>query len=67
MAAGLVRGQKCLEYLEANIRGVLIRRESGGHLLVWMNVISKIPQPVTKFLHVRFKQADFTGNIYKHR
>ena len=54
-----------LEHLKTDLRGVLIRRESGNHLLVRMNVVPKISQPVTELFHIGFQQADFTRNIYE--
>ncbi len=60
--------RKCrFEYMETQLCSVPIWRETGDHLLVWMNIVSKIPQPMTKFLHVWFKQTNLTGNVYKLR
>ena len=42
---------------------MLIRRETGYHLLVWMNVIPEIPQAMAKFLNVRLQDVDLTSNI----
>src|SRR5690242_14905739 len=46
---------------------MFVRRETGHHLLVWMNVIAEIPQSMTEFLHVRFQQVYLAGNVYELR
>ena len=46
---------------------MLIWRETGLHLFIWMNVVSEITKTVTKFLHVGFQQAHLAGDIYELR
>lgn len=46
---------------------MLVRREAGHHLLVWVDVIAKIPQSMTEFLHVKFQQVYLASNVYELR
>ena len=44
---------------------MLVRRETGHHLLVGVNVVAKIPQAVAEFLHVWLEQVNLAGDINK--
>lgn len=42
---------------------MLIWRETGHHLLVWMNVIAEIPESMTELLYVRLQQINLASNV----
>ena len=42
---------------------MLVRRKAGDHLLIGMNVVPEVSQPVAKFLHIKLQHADFAGNV----
>ena len=44
---------------------MFVRREARHHLLIWVNIVAKIPQAVAEFLHVWFEQVNLAGDINK--
>lgn len=44
---------------------MLIWRKSRNHLLIWMNVVTKITQTMAEFLHIRLEQANLACDINK--
>ncbi len=56
--------RKCRqEYLIAHLCRVLIRPESLGSLLIWVNVIPEFAESVTEFSNVRIQDSLSTRNI----
>jgi hypothetical protein len=51
--------------LPADFGGMSIWIEARGHLLIRMDVVPKIPQSMTEFLHIFSDQIQVSGNIDK--
>ena len=55
--------QSCFKHLEADFGCKLVWFKPRSHLCVWVDVVSEIPQPVTKFLYIRLEQANVARHI----
>ena len=55
--------QRRFEDLEADPGGVFVRRETRGHLLIRVDVVPEITQPVTELFYIGLQDLDFARDI----